>query len=134
MLLLPPSSPSFLTHTFPLLLHLIPRRATQSTKLTRLPFHSVTRLINVLGNIVLFFEYDVTKHHAPDIPPFRRLVVNPLLSGLVFWTSPMALENMWIGRGKHPRHKSFRHGMVKAWKGVKKSFGEYLFTPAGPGM
>lgn len=89
-----------------------------------LTFNSIVRLINVLGNIVLFFEYDVTKHHAPDQPFVRRLV-NPLLAGLVFWTSPRALENLWIGRGKHPRHKSFRRGMVKALKKIAKSFSDF---------
>ncbi|KAL2760394.1 hypothetical protein ACRALDRAFT_1059788 [Sodiomyces alcalophilus JCM 7366] len=89
-----------------------------------LVIHLIVRLINVLGNIILFLEYDVTKHHAPDVPYFRRLV-NPLIAGLVFWTSPRALENLWIGRGKHPRHKSFRRGMTKAVKSIGKSFNDF---------
>lgn len=88
-------------------------------------FFSIIRLINVIGNVILFLEYDVTRHHAPDVPPLKKYLLNPLIAGLVFWTSPQALENMWIGRGKHPKHKSFRRGMVKFWEHVKKSFSDY---------
>ncbi|KAM0328681.1 hypothetical protein ACHAQA_005093 [Verticillium albo-atrum] len=89
--------------------------------------HLVVRLINVLGNIVLFLEYDVTKHHAPGLSPMRRHLINPLIAGLVFWTSPRALENLWIGRGKHPRHKSFRRGMSKFFKNAQNGLGEFWF-------
>ncbi len=44
-----------------------------------------------MGNVVLTCEYDVTKHHIPHPPLFRRLV-NPLMSGLIFWTYPQAVE------------------------------------------
>ncbi|ROT38940.1 hypothetical protein SODALDRAFT_323434 [Sodiomyces alkalinus F11] len=90
-----------------------------------LVIHLIVRLLNVLGNVVLFLEYDVTKHHAPDVPYFRRLLLNPLIAGLVFWTSPRALENLWIGRGKHPRHKSFRRGMTNSFKHIGKSFNDF---------
>jgi hypothetical protein len=87
--------------------------------------HLIIRLINVLGNFILFLEYDVTKHHAPDVPPLRKHFLNPLIAGLVFWTSPSALENMWIGKGKHKKGKSFRRGMKRFWEHAKKSIVEY---------
>ncbi|KAG7118390.1 hypothetical protein HYQ44_005533 [Verticillium longisporum] len=95
--------------------------------------HLIIRLINVLGNIVLFFEYDVTKHHAPGLSPLRRHLINPLIAGLVFWTSPRALENLWIGRGKHPRHKSLRRGLGKFLKNAQSGLGEFwLFQGREP--
>lgn len=78
-----------------------------------------------MGNLILFLEYDVTRHHAPDIPPLRKHFLNPLIAGLVFWTSPTALENMWIGKGKHKKGKSFRRGVKRFWEHAKKSFVEY---------
>ncbi|KAH6691351.1 hypothetical protein F5X68DRAFT_229207 [Plectosphaerella plurivora] len=87
--------------------------------------HLIIRLINVLGNFILFLEYDVTRHHAPDIPPLRKHFLNPLIAGLVFWTSPTALENMWIGKGKHKKGKSFRRGVKRFWEHAKKSIVDY---------
>lgn len=43
----------------------------------------------------------------------------------MFWTSPQALENMWIGRGRRHKRKSFRRGMVNFWDHVKKNFSDY---------
>ncbi|PNH62776.1 hypothetical protein VD0002_g5376 [Verticillium dahliae] len=95
--------------------------------------HLIIRLINVLGNIVLFLEYDVTKHHAPGLSPLRRHLINPLIAGLVFWTSPRALENLWIGRGKHPRHKSLRRGLGRFLKNAQSGLGEFwLFQGREP--
>jgi hypothetical protein len=55
----------------------------------------VFRLLNVIGNILLMFEYDLTKHHRPKIYVLRRVLVNPLLSGLIYWTYPQSAEQKY---------------------------------------
>lgn len=50
------------------------------------------RLLNVLGNIILMCDYDLTQHHRPKIPKWRQCFFNPLMSLLIFWTYPHAVE------------------------------------------
>jgi hypothetical protein len=53
------------------------------------------RLLNTLGNVFLFFEYDVTKRNRPTTPWWRKKLVNPIASALIFWTYPQALEQKY---------------------------------------
>ncbi|KAH8884930.1 hypothetical protein GQ53DRAFT_696760 [Thozetella sp. PMI_491] len=57
-------------------------------------FNMLFRMVNVLGNIVLATEYDITLHDRPHMAPWRRFV-NPLISGLIFWTYPQSLEQKY---------------------------------------
>lgn len=49
------------------------------------------RLLNILGNAILIFEYDRTRHYVPRIPIWRRFM-NPILTALIFWTYPQHAE------------------------------------------
>jgi hypothetical protein len=50
------------------------------------------RALNVLGNAALVANYDVTTHHRPGQSWWRRWLVNPAMSFVIFWTYPQALE------------------------------------------
>lgn len=45
------------------------------------------RFLNVVGNVLLFFSYDRTRHYLPRVP-FWRKPINAVLTGLVIWTYP----------------------------------------------
>ena len=49
------------------------------------------RLLNVLGNVVLLADFDMTRYHRQKAPPWRRLT-DPFGIALVLWTYPQALE------------------------------------------
>ncbi|KAK4216466.1 hypothetical protein QBC37DRAFT_279289 [Rhypophila decipiens] len=53
--------------------------------------NALFRLVNVLGNTVLFFGYEITKTYRPGAPLWRK-IVNPTFAFLIFWTYPQALE------------------------------------------
>ncbi|KAK0723324.1 hypothetical protein B0T26DRAFT_641452 [Lasiosphaeria miniovina] len=52
------------------------------------------RLLNILGNVVLFCEYDMTRIHRPNVPRWRKASY-PVFALLVFWTYPQALERKY---------------------------------------
>ena len=54
----------------------------------------VFRLLNLLGNFVLFFEYNMTKRYSPRASVWRK-AVHPITSRLVFWTYPQALDQKY---------------------------------------
>ncbi|ORY59968.1 uncharacterized protein BCR38DRAFT_350055 [Pseudomassariella vexata] len=54
----------------------------------------IFRLLNFIGNIVLMFEYDLTKRYAPQIP-LRGRLMNLLMTGLVYWTYPQCVEQRY---------------------------------------
>ncbi|KAK3387909.1 hypothetical protein B0H63DRAFT_521926 [Podospora didyma] len=49
------------------------------------------RLFNVFGNVVLFFEYDMTRIRRPKVSIWRKMF-HPIAAFLVFWTYPQAME------------------------------------------
>ncbi|KAI1442428.1 hypothetical protein F5Y02DRAFT_410125 [Annulohypoxylon stygium] len=54
----------------------------------------IFRLLNFVGNIVLTYEYDMTKHYAPQQSLKRRLL-NLLMAGLIYWTYPQCVEQRY---------------------------------------
>lgn len=52
------------------------------------------RLLNCIGNILLMFEYNMTKHYVPEIP-LRRRILNYLITGLIYWTYPQCVEQKY---------------------------------------
>ncbi|CAM1503214.1 Fc.00g079900.m01.CDS01 [Cosmosporella sp. VM-42] len=76
------------------------------------------RFISILGNIVLYFEYDTTMSSTPHSSRERKLV-NSFMLGLVCWTSPKSLLNRYIGRWNASGEKSFYRNMKESWAGFK---------------
>ncbi|KAI0879971.1 uncharacterized protein GGS22DRAFT_193747 [Annulohypoxylon maeteangense] len=64
----------------------VPKRSA----VTALVFYAVNmifRLLNFIGNVLLMFRYDITKHYVPQQSPMRKLL-NMLMAGLIYWTDP----------------------------------------------
>ena len=59
------------------------------------PSASLFRLLNVLGNLPLWAEYDRSLHYLPKMPVWRRRLVNPLIDLLIFWTYPQSVEQKY---------------------------------------
>ncbi len=58
-------------------------------------FRSFFRFLNVLGNILLWMEYDRSRHYHPRMPRWRKYFVNPVTSTLIFWTYPESVEQKY---------------------------------------
>ncbi|KAK3935157.1 hypothetical protein QBC46DRAFT_56428 [Diplogelasinospora grovesii] len=52
------------------------------------------RLLNAFGNIVLLFEYDMTRAHRPTASTWRK-TVHPFAMALIRWTYPQAMEQKY---------------------------------------
>ncbi|KAI0155672.1 hypothetical protein BJ166DRAFT_339226 [Pestalotiopsis sp. NC0098] len=52
------------------------------------------RLLNVIGNVVLTLEYDMTRHYVPQIT-LRRRLLNLMMTGLIYWTYPQCVEQKY---------------------------------------
>lgn len=61
-------------------------------------FNMLFRLLNVLGNLLLLSGYDRTQHHLPRVPVLRRVFVNPILTGLLFWAYPQHIYRRFPDR------------------------------------
>ncbi|KAK1761547.1 hypothetical protein QBC47DRAFT_31179 [Echria macrotheca] len=57
-------------------------------------FNIIFRLFNVLGNIVLMCGFNMTRRHWPN-PSRWRKICHPILSFLVFWTYPQAVDRKY---------------------------------------
>ena len=54
------------------------------------------RLLNVLGNLLLWTEYNTAgQRRLPDVPRWRKWLVNPVLNGLVHFTYPQSVEQRY---------------------------------------
>ncbi|KAK3298092.1 uncharacterized protein B0H64DRAFT_441491 [Chaetomium fimeti] len=56
------------------------------------------RLMNVVGNLVIFLAFDTTKRNWSDIPVWKRLF-HYLATAFVMWTCPQSLEQMFPPNG-----------------------------------
>ncbi|KAH9989592.1 hypothetical protein F4779DRAFT_637994 [Xylariaceae sp. FL0662B] len=71
--------------------------AVQGWAVATLVFFAVNmifRLLNLIGNIVLYYEYDITKHYVPEQSRKRRLL-NMVMAGLIYWTYPQCVEQRY---------------------------------------
>lgn len=64
------------------------------TILTTVTLYRLFRLLNVIGNVVLTLEYDMTKHYVPQIT-LRRRLLNLMMTGLIYWTYPQCVEQKY---------------------------------------
>ncbi|KAK6845747.1 hypothetical protein PG990_004098 [Apiospora arundinis] len=75
--------------------HLASRiRAATIAALVFFTVNMLFRLLNCVGNVLLMFEYNMTKHYMPEIP-LRRRVLNYLITGLIYWTYPQCVEQKY---------------------------------------
>lgn len=58
-------------------------------------FNMISRLLNVLGNIILWAEYDFSKHSFKGTPWWQRKLLNRVMFMLIFWTYPQSLEQRY---------------------------------------
>ncbi|KAI5928228.1 hypothetical protein F4810DRAFT_719887 [Camillea tinctor] len=56
--------------------------------------NALFRLLNCIGNVVLIYEYDMTKHYVPG-QSLRRKLLNMLMAGLIYWTYPQCVEQRY---------------------------------------
>ncbi|KAI1214320.1 uncharacterized protein F4807DRAFT_455961 [Annulohypoxylon truncatum] len=71
--------------------------APERSAIVALVFYGVNvmfRLLNFIGNIVLMYEYDMTKHYVPQLS-LRRKLLNMLMAGLIYWTYPQCVEQRY---------------------------------------
>lgn len=52
------------------------------------------RFLNTAGNVILIFEWDLTKRCAPDVPTGHR-IINWIMTGLILWTYPPSVEQRY---------------------------------------
>ncbi|KAK8133376.1 hypothetical protein PG984_005388 [Apiospora sp. TS-2023a] len=71
-----------------------PIRAATIAALVFFTVNMLFRLLNCIGNILLMFEYNMTKHYMPEIP-LRRRMLNYLITGLIYWTYPQCVEQKY---------------------------------------
>ncbi|KAK8095025.1 hypothetical protein PG997_001710 [Apiospora hydei] len=71
-----------------------PIRAATIAALVFFTINMLFRLLNCIGNVLLMFEYNITKHYMPEIP-LRRRMLNFLITGLIYWTYPQCVEQKY---------------------------------------
>ena len=73
--------------------------------------------MNVLGNLLLWTEYNTAgQRRLPNVPWWRRWLVNPALNGLVHFTYPQSVEQRYkppprlvrLFKSKLPRTLGFK--------------------------
>ncbi|KAH6851353.1 hypothetical protein B0I37DRAFT_306454 [Chaetomium sp. MPI-CAGE-AT-0009] len=72
-------------------------RSTQAS-LAMFVLNMVFRLMNVVGNLIIFLTFDTTQRNWSDIPVWKRLF-HYLATGFVIWTCPQSLEQMYPPNG-----------------------------------
>ena len=53
------------------------------------------RLLNVVGNVFLWTEYDISRRRHEYVPRWKRQTVNRTIAWLIFWTYPQSVEQRW---------------------------------------
>ncbi|KAI1337377.1 hypothetical protein F5Y15DRAFT_160240 [Xylariaceae sp. FL0016] len=69
-------------------------RASTVAALAFFALNALFRLFNCIGNVVLMYEYDMTRHHVPQ-QTLRRRLLNMLMAGLIYWTYPQCVEQKY---------------------------------------